>query len=1022
MKKTPIIKSQSRRDFFIKAALTGIAASLPPMLLNSCEDKIKFQGTGKAPFKIWEEMLQAIKTSPDYLSERVKDLITAKNPEAMYNFVKNKIVLIPTTTNAISYYNLGNGIKWGIEGVLRCGMATPREKAELLHQMYQKAEIASKVVYERTSIKAEDVPAFFYRPIDREFNPEISNRQFKQWEKAMRGPEGEVQQKELIIDYTKDAKDLASSIVETLPQIDDFGSPFNFKWDNYKTPTVEFTHNNKMQYAHLFDPKTPFGKKHNSSKGQIVKAEPIQKNKEKVSLKITYRDTVDHKIEKDLIKGEWNAIDLIGKQIQLSFLHGLTLEEQVVTSIGSLRVFTPVLALQAIDEDLEFVEKRSFIADPITIDGKRILVSSEKKLGANGSELLPKPHPELQKEVQNLGVIPKASGYPIVKLSIDATNALGKRIEGLSATDFKITDNGKPVRALLENNQRTPKILVLSDGSGSMPAAYTNKRMKKFNSTLKQKIKEEYPAAIVEFWRTTSELFTWLLKASQTNYDLILFATDGDNRDSFEEKMAPIYKVGPPCIILNVDDAKKGYYMKTFNKMAEITSGIVLNAKDQEKVLEEVTSYIENMKMSPYVFTYASADKTKPHSVKVTLDNERIKATGNYTFPTIELEQKNGISGMYLELKIGNKKPINRVLTGWDPIAGYYTKPDSKDVDAVQQLLLGGVMLAVEGEGPTLAVALADLLKSKLSNRKWGEAYLDNDIKKATKELSKGSIHIPSILIPMLGPLQNQVTSKSITYPNGYRMCLLKTLVGINQPSKFTFDYLPTSDYMSMAKDKKERFITTLEKTAQLAVREGTLFQQSTYIALRGAKCIDSRTANAKDWRYSVMDYNHKDFQYWNEKVLSGQRDTTTIFDITANAKSFWQIGNKTGEIYGILPDGSGGGGERFNKQLEELSRVVDTYMLLFNLLGYGTLALSVVATYGKTLFKLYAIATEAIIIMDTTGVDDEIKKALQQLACNIAKDISFGLSSLPGAAGQIGTGIEFLIGNMAPKHHPFSC
>ena len=180
------IQDKSRRDFFIKIALASLATTVPPFLLSSCKEKINYSGTGKIPFKIWEEMLQAIKTSPDYLPQRVEDLIASKDPKAMYDFVKNEIILMPTIKNAISYYDLGNGIKWGIEGVLRCGMATPREKVELLNQMYQKAGIESKVVYEYTAIKAEDVPAFFYRPFQREFKPKISKSQYKQWQKEIR--------------------------------------------------------------------------------------------------------------------------------------------------------------------------------------------------------------------------------------------------------------------------------------------------------------------------------------------------------------------------------------------------------------------------------------------------------------------------------------------------------------------------------------------------------------------------------------------------------------------------------------------------------------------------------------------------------------------------------------------------------------------------------------------------------------------------------------------------------------------
>lgn len=979
----------SRRDFFVKIALASVATTLPSLAFQSCEDVTKYQGSGVAPFKVWEEMLHAIKTSPDFLPQRVENLIASKNLEAMYNFVKNEITLIPTANNAISKYDLGTGYKWGLEGVLRCGMATAREKADLLTQMFTKAGISAKVVYERTAIEEEDVPSFFYRPLDRVFNPDISERQFKRWEQEMAGSSTTVtDEKELLTDYLKDADNLGDKIIKALPNIAEFGTKYNFKWDNRATPTVAFKQNNITQYAHLFDPKTLFGRKHNSSEGQIIEAKPVKKNTDTVSLKITYRNTIDPLTEIDLIKGEWNATELIGKQVQLSFLHGLSLEEQIVTPVGNLRVFTPALALQAIDKELEYVQDRSFLADPITLNGKRIPVSNEKIYGANGNEILVKSHPQLQNEVEKLTVVPTVSSYPTVKLSIDARDASNTLIEGLSARDFKILDNGEPVRAILENNQRTPKILVLSDNSGSMPDAYRNEGMKTFNDTLHQKIITQYPAAVLRFWKTPSSLFTWLLKASQTDYDLILFATDGDNDDNFEEKNLPTYKAGPPSIILNVYDSKANHRMDAFTKMAEITNGIVLNAENQEKVLEEITKYIEGMELMPYAFTYASADNTKPHKVEVTLDNERVKALGNYTFPSTELDKKNGIAGIYLELTVGKKTPIKRVLAGWHADKTNGATPTSKHVDAVKELFLGGVMLAVEGEGPTLAVALADLLKSKLSNRTWGEAYLKNDIKKAAEELSKGSVHIPAILIPMLAPLQNQVTKTGITYPTGYRMCLLKTTVGLGQPSTFTFDYLQTSAYETMAKNKVERFSTTLKRTAQFAVREGAMFQQSTYTSLTNSDHIDSKSANKASWIKQTIAANHIDYPYWREHVLRGTAGYTQIFDVTANSKSFWRLQNRSGELYGILPDGSGGGGDKMKKQLDNLNLVIESYMLVLSLLRAGGPSLSVIASLKKAEVKLWAITCETIIVMDTEGMDDALKKVMQQLACNLYKDM----------------------------------
>lgn len=175
-----LIKDQSRRDFLTTVILGGSAAAFLPFL-SSCNDSEEYSGNGKAPFKIWEEMLQAIMTSSDYLPGRMEQLIASKDVEAMYSFVKDEIVLIPNKSHSLSQMEIA--LKWGIPGVLRCGMATPREKAELLNEMYQKAGVESKVVFERTGIKPEEVPSFFYRPVTRDFNPKISKSQFSAWKK-----------------------------------------------------------------------------------------------------------------------------------------------------------------------------------------------------------------------------------------------------------------------------------------------------------------------------------------------------------------------------------------------------------------------------------------------------------------------------------------------------------------------------------------------------------------------------------------------------------------------------------------------------------------------------------------------------------------------------------------------------------------------------------------------------------------------------------------------------------------------
>jgi len=131
----------------------------------------------------------------------------------------------------------------------------------------------------------------------------------------------------------------------------------------------------------------------------------------------------------------------------------------------------------------------------------------------------------------------------------------------------------------------------------------------------------------------------------------------------------------------------------------------------------------------------------------------------------------------------------------------------------------------------------------------------------------------------------------------------------------------------------------------------------------------------------------------------------------------FWSIDHDTGELFGILPDQTGGGGQSVQAQLENLDRVVKQYEQLMGGIrlsmlatGAGGVALGVVAIYGVTLVKLYALASEAIIIMDASNLDEDVRDALKALACNIFKSLVYkGL----GPVGKGVQGVDLLIAAM---------
>ena len=255
------------------------------------------------------------------------------------------------------------------------------------------------------------------------------------------------------------------------------------------------------------------------------------------------------------------------------------------------------------DESIGFMEEKSVIADPITLSGKRIVLE-DNSTKIDGVTLLNKPNKDLQKQVQSLEVSAMTLQYPGVKLSINARDANNDLIEGLSAADFGILEDGEPMFATMESNQRTPRILIMSDTSLSMPAAFSGPNMTSFVDGLRDRILEKYPAAKLRYWKTPSYLFTWLLKASQTDNDIVIYVTDGHNSDTYNPENESIYRSGPPAIVLDVVNVEGYYAVKTFEKMAELTNGIHLPVTDQDAAMTGIMEYVNQIDIKPYVFTY----------------------------------------------------------------------------------------------------------------------------------------------------------------------------------------------------------------------------------------------------------------------------------------------------------------------------------------------------------------------------------------------------------------------------------
>jgi len=1002
----------SRRYFFKQLVLGSMGLTFFPTL-QACfgKDSIK-KGTGKPPFSVWEEIIDALEQSPDHLVAQRKSLITAKDPNAMITFVKDSFQTLPRITDFL--HDTGRYLIYGTEVALRCGLATPREKAEILKSMLEEAGFEAKVVTEKTELTIEDAKSIVFDSKGAEFNPPIPDAKYREWLKKL-GVESASKNLDFIPDSETQANELTDELLNNIQETYFRTQQPSFRFDPGAIPGVVYVIDGEEKFAHIFDPKVPVGQLHPTNTDKTYKdalALPDLKE-EDITVTLTCANALNYWEETELISGTWKASQLIGNQIKVQFLNNMNLADQATKDIFQISSFTPSLSLMDLNTDTQYLEENSFLGEPITLEGERVL--------ANASEIINKGNQlaASAREIKSISIEASAKTFPKVRLTLKPLDADGKIIEGLSAANFSFTDNGKPVTGYLFQNKISPRILVMYDTSMSMPTTYRGEGIKNFLNDLKAAIYDQYPTALISLQATGSNIYTSHLNAAQSNNDVIIYATDGHNDDTFKKEYQAIYDSGPPTIYLNV------YNDETFfKKLKENMTMMVIPADDQSKTILLLKEYIEGLEYPPYVFTYNSFSEEDEHKIEVTVKEAERSASDTFKFP----ERDNNITGnrmigLYLYIKIAQKQPIKRVLAGWDNYLYRDKRGNLEMANQVHEMLLGGLAIAVEREGPTLSLHLSEYLKALMSHRGWFEAWQDGDIDKAAELIQEGTNDYPSPFLTMMQALPNSISNESVTYPTGYRIGILKTKPGIGEgKTQLSFDFLHTSNYQSITRSGEGQIKETLKKTSYLAILEDHVFNTSTRSQLKGKSLVLNRNvANDERYRSQSIGERHK---YFYEYVFRGS--ILKLFDETADVKAYWRIDPTSGELYGVLPDQTGGGENDLETSLEHLNNVVNEYKRVLGginigmaLAGVGTLPLGIVANYSLTLVRLYALASEALILMDAKFMNDRIAAAMQELACNIYKELVY---SSWGSIGSGMSGVENLIAAMGGDFSFIEC
>ncbi len=525
------------------------------------------EDAGALPFAVWRQIRETIRSSPDHLA-REAATFTADTPiDAIVGFVRDRIATVPGAENQPLEVR---GRRWGPRATLRAGCATPREKVELLVDLLGRAGWTADVLLD-DGLTPEQSRLELTRGGAPMFSPATDERQLTRWRQRL-GPPLAPEALPLV---DRDGSRSAALAGNLIPHLQADARPVRFDWRWSRTPVVRARRGTDDVLVNLFAPGPA-----RAAGGDPTRLRPAPPAEDVpdvvVSLDAVFA-TPDHR-RQTLVEGTWSLDDVIGRQLRVEMRPGLDMSAIAYTRFQDAHVFAPALRLQALDLDAGTAREQSVVGDLVTRDGARLGASPSGGVTLDGREVLPGASSADAAAVATLAIAVDASFAPHIRVDAWARDASGAPVEGLDASAFAITDEGESVSFVLRGSDASPRIALLIDQSGSMPAEYRGDAMDALTTGIRAGIRARYPRAEVRAYRTSSSLWSWLARAAASDAHLIVYATDGHVDDQPTEAIRQALAAGPPAVIVDVRNYPPTHFwhQRSFRPLAEATHGTVV--------------------------------------------------------------------------------------------------------------------------------------------------------------------------------------------------------------------------------------------------------------------------------------------------------------------------------------------------------------------------------------------------------------------------------------------------------------
>ncbi|MEB2314219.1 MAG: VWA domain-containing protein [Polyangiaceae bacterium] len=962
-------------------------------------------GGAQAIFDVWRDARQALRQSPDHLIGQADALVAAKDPAKLFEFVRDQIVTYPPSDD--SMYGMASAMRWGVRATLRGGAGTPREKAELLRELYERAGLEAEVVAGPLDPAKADGQAILLRAVARTFAPSADAPTRQSWLDTLK-KSAPAHGSALDPDLTE-TQVLAASIGALVTS-----AAGGFDFTVADIPLVRVMVGGAWKYASPVVPGAAFGDSTTTAEPGPAGA-PDAPPQIEVTVEGSRSDAPYDRFP--LISATYDADQVAGRRINLQFSPGVAHDSLPQTRFDDVQSFIPVLSVSGADVTDAERDLLAHLGPSVTLGGDVIDVAPNGDVTVGGVPLgQGASDAAALARAQSLTLGVRGDAFRRIDLRVAALDAGGKNVAGLRADAFRVLEDGQPVAATLTQNPAgPPRILLIADTSASLPPEYLGAGAADFGTQVIMPLYAAFPNAEVRVatinfgvsfapggWATSladaqaevawlasqaggSEIYQAAADAETEQPTAIIMYTDGVPTDALTPEFSAKLAGGAPVLGIGIGAAPA---MQSLQAIAKLSGGLATTAADKSAAIAAANGFIAARALDDYLISYRAPQAgAATRQVKVELDGGRVTATGSYDVPATPAPVR-ALSSIVLTLRVGDRE-TTRTLAGFErSFTTAYTEIPQAALDDVRALLFGRVTFEVEGAGVTPSEWLDDWLGERLTLEPAYDALLANDDAAIQAAAKRGFDLTPAKLFAMSAPLPGAAAADALTFEHGPRVAALVQKVRFGEGLERQMDVFSNGVWHTAAADPSAAFRRSLARTAYVASAEASLYPVSTRSLLASTPLAAFVPGSVQ----SLPELDPEASRRWSVLEAPFSPAEYSLVAPAAGAPfAFWAVHTPSGSLIGVMPDGSGGAiEEEANANLDATNHVLD-------LIGdIGTLAGADVGFWVKLEQTKAAKLTAATIII--AGGQASIGDWAGDLGSGLCDAASDGLSgAIPG-------------------------